>query len=197
MWELIFPTLKVGLRIPAFHGNWDVHENCNSHEFYQTTKFYKLLEIRNIYPKFSHNKHTLWNLLLLFQWKTLCENSFLHFFLLFGSIRKMWYIFRKRFLKKWFIFHKMLGCVWLGWKQEGWKIGRGKYGGKCCFSLFGWGKKIRETENRGESFLSWTHFFYSPKLGGKWGGKSDEKCILHKYPHFITLTYPSHFSTII
>ena len=132
-----------------------------------------------------------------FNGKPYVKIVFCIFFLMFGSIRKMWYIFRKRFLKKWFIFHKMLGCVWLGWKQEGWKIGRGKYGGKCCFPLFGWWKKIRETENRGESFLSWAHFFYSPKLGGKWGGKSDEKCILYKYPHFIILTYPSHFSTII
>ena len=60
-----------------------------------------------------------------------------------------------------------LRCVWFGWKQGGWKIGRGKYGEKCCFLLFGWGKKIEETENRGEIFPFGAHFFYPPKLGGK------------------------------
>ena len=68
---------------------------------------------------------------------------------------------------------------------------------KMLFSTVWLKKKIRETENRGESFPSWAHFFYPPKLGGKWGEKSDEKYILHKYPHFIILTYPSHFPTII
>ena len=81
----------------------------------------------------------------------------------------------------------------MGWKQGGWEIEREKYGEKCCFLLFGWGKKIGDIKNRGESFPSWAYFFYPPKLGGKWGGKSDEKCILYKYPNFITLTYPLTF----
>jgi len=58
-------------------------------------------------------------------------------------------------------------------------------------------KKIGETKNRGESFPFWTHFFYPLKLGGKLGEKCDEKCILYKYSHFITLTYSFHFPTII
>ena len=70
-------------------------------------------------------------------------------------------------------------------------------GRKYCFPLISWKKKTGETKNRIESFPLWVYFFYSFKLKGKWGGKSDEKYILHKYPHFITLIYPSHFSTII
>ena len=38
------------------------------------------------------------------------------------------------------------------------------------------------TENPRESFLSWAHIFYPPKLGGKDGEKSAIKPLLHKYP---------------
>ena len=58
----------------------------------------------------------------------------------------------------------------------------GKLGGKRCFQLFGWGRKIVETKNRGESFLPRAHFFNPPKSGGKCGEKSVVEALLHKYP---------------
>ena len=51
-------------------------------------------------------------------------------------------------------------------------------------------KETKEIENRGENFPSGPTFFYPLNLGRKWGGKSAERCTLHKYPQFIHLTYP-------
>ena len=59
--------------------------------------------------------------------------------------------------------------------------------------MFGLGEKIREIENKEENNPFEPTFFCPPNFRGKLRGKDTERCNLHKYPHFITLTYPSHF----
>ena len=66
-----------------------------------------------------------------------------------------------------------LGYVWLGWKQGGWKIWKIKYGEKWHFSLFSWGDKTREIENRGENFPFEHTFFLSFQFERK---MKREKC---------------------
>ena len=70
--------------------------------------------------------------------------------------------------------------------------GERKIGWKMAFSTVWLRKENKRDENMGENFPSGPTFFYPPNLGGKWGGKSAERCTLHKYPQFIHLTYP-HF----
>ena len=88
------------------------------------------------------------------------------------------------------------------WTQDGWKIGREKWGEKWHFLVFGLGEKIRKIENREENNPSEPTFFYPPNLRGKLGGKNVEWYNLHKYPYFkfflaITLPVASFFSFLL